>query len=149
MSELNVVPQMLERISQLQRDIAELKRRQLPAFAESGLSSVLPLVFSFPGGVANNVESAPWFPPPTASIVFAYCRVSVTTPGTGTTTIELRVDGSPLTSVNLPSGDSTVLSPISISLTNDVDFDLDFLTVKTTAVGTGVADLSVELSPTQ
>jgi hypothetical protein len=141
MSQQNDTPQLLERIRELQQDVYELKRRQLPAQTAGGAVSARVLIFSYPGVVANNVESGPFYPAPASSVIFIFCRVSATTTGSGDTTIELRVNGSPLDSVTLPSGSVTVIKAIAIPLAADTDF----LTVKTTALGTGLADVVVEM----
>ena len=92
--------------------------------------------FSYPGALADNIESPPWYVPRSGLIELV--RVSLTNAASADHTIEVRVNGASAQQFTLTSGSLTVLDGSAISVNYQ-----DYVTIQTISVFD--SDLAVEL----
>jgi hypothetical protein len=115
--------------------LAERGRDAMPNGPQLGLVYVR---FTHDGPVTIGADDSPVYEPD-EDLLLAGARARLTTPGTGTTTIEVNVNGDTVGEVTWGSGDA-----LSVASFEDLlEADTDLLTVRCTAAGDGAAGISI------
>lgn len=136
MPDQNVPPALLARISTLQSEVYELKRRRLPVPPPAIL---MPPPFTYPGLVTDLIESPPWYPDQ-AGYTVTLARISARVAGATTTTVELRVSGVTRASVTLAGGAFTnTVANFAVVIPAGSPF-----TMRVNGLGSGLLDLAVQ-----
>lgn len=103
--------------------VERVERNTLP----SPVSNPIIQMFSYPGPLASNVESPPWYAP--AAGIIEIVRVSLTNSATSDHTIMLRLNGADVQQFTLSSGQKTSMNGAAISVPYGA-----YVTIKTVTV---------------
>lgn len=163
---VNLPISIVQRVEQLELEVARLKRRHAGPVGYSFDAAGRPLftagivVASSPAGGSRHINAADndvlfsW--PPTTALALAlsgrfYSRLdmmitgasaSLHTAGTGTTTVDVKVNGNPILTLTFAAGDFYASTELAYAVT--LAARVDYLQVETTAVGASAAGLTVQ-----
>lgn len=132
--EVGVAQSLSDAFADVFSDIADSERNNYDVI-ERNTAIIMP--FSFNGAFTAST-SPPWYPQHTALITKIHCALGTT--GSSTTTVQLKVNGSVVASVNLGSG-----VPYNSATLSKKVFWYDSVTCTVSAAGTGAADLTIQV----
>lgn len=136
-------PQFIEEFGAIDDDdrrgaLAEMLERRDEQLEDWLTGSSVPRIDTGQPGYLSDVESRRFYFRRAHTIT--YWRVSNATKGSTSTVVSLRVDGTEEDTLTLTSSDFEVSDTVSIEVPAD-----SYVTFKVTTIGTGVADLGIEV----